>query len=640
MVLIARGLRAVAVLALVMGVLGRGGVSPAEAQTIVVTTTAEAPGAAGDCTLGEAIRAANLNAPVDLCQAGTSSDVIVLQAGATYPHVSGTDAFVLGMTAHVISSTITIQGNGAVLTHEPHLTSLRFFTVVAPGSLTVLNLTLRGGRTLGVAGQDATGQLDDGNDGGDAYGGAIRTEDATTLVLNGVTFIGNEALGGPAGDGHPTGDTAGGDGGDGVGGAIFLGGTLIIEGAGVTLTGNRALGGSGGLHGDVNLPGGLGGNGVGGGVGVGALGDEPWGPIVATDNLARGGAGGGTLQAGRGGAGLGGALSSGLRHLLLNNAYLYNNRAEGGASPLGGTASGGEAMGGAVFSAYGLYVTHSGVVSNTAQGGQGPAGGVALGGALAVGNFAAISARQALTYTVVLSNTAQGGHATAAGQAAGEAEGGGLAMRFGYFSAEGLAAVGNTARGGNNLTVVLGIPAPSLGGGLYFSSTAASLTNITLAHNVARHGGGAATERFGSHGQLTVTHGTLVTNTATFTGGGLGGGLYLDTPVLLRNSIVAHNSGGNCAGAGGLNPQGDNLQYPGSSCGLATQADPLVGAVGDYGGNTRTAPLRPGSPAVDLAAPFYCPTTDQRGLRRPLGAACDLGAFEYGGWLFLPFIRR
>jgi hypothetical protein len=37
--------------------------------------------------------------------------------------------------------------------------------------------------------------------------------------------------------------------------------------------------------------------------------------------------------------------------------------------------------------------------------------------------------------------------------------------------------------------------------------------------------------------------------------------------------------------------------------------------------------LQPGSPARD-AADVICPATDQRGQARPLGAACDLGAFE------------
>jgi Zn-dependent metalloprotease len=42
--------------------------------------------------------------------------------------------------------------------------------------------------------------------------------------------------------------------------------------------------------------------------------------------------------------------------------------------------------------------------------------------------------------------------------------------------------------------------------------------------------------------------------------------------------------------------------------------------------------LLPGSPAIDAidpAAGAYCPTTDQRGVARPIGARCDIGAYEY-----------
>jgi len=39
-------------------------------------------------------------------------------------------------------------------------------------------------------------------------------------------------------------------------------------------------------------------------------------------------------------------------------------------------------------------------------------------------------------------------------------------------------------------------------------------------------------------------------------------------------------------------------------------------------------------------APTYCPPTDQRGEPRPIGAACDLGAFERWAELFLPLVRR
>ena len=38
--------------------------------------------------------------------------------------------------------------------------------------------------------------------------------------------------------------------------------------------------------------------------------------------------------------------------------------------------------------------------------------------------------------------------------------------------------------------------------------------------------------------------------------------------------------------------------------------------------------LLPGSPAIDAGDDSLCPGTDQRGVPRPIGAHCDIGAFE------------
>ncbi len=49
--------------------------------------------------------------------------------------------------------------------------------------------------------------------------------------------------------------------------------------------------------------------------------------------------------------------------------------------------------------------------------------------------------------------------------------------------------------------------------------------------------------------------------------------------------------------------------------------------------------LLPGSPAIDAGNDANCPLTDQRGANRPIGAHCDIGAYE-AGYLFLPLILR
>ncbi|HFC11545.1 MAG TPA: hypothetical protein ENJ56_01780 [Anaerolineae bacterium] len=42
-------------------------------------------------------------------------------------------------------------------------------------------------------------------------------------------------------------------------------------------------------------------------------------------------------------------------------------------------------------------------------------------------------------------------------------------------------------------------------------------------------------------------------------------------------------------------------------------------------------PLQWNSPAID-AAVGRCPATDQRGVARPQGKACDIGAYEFKPW--------
>ena len=66
------------------------------------------------------------------------------------------------------------------------------------------------------------------------------------------------------------------------------------------------------------------------------------------------------------------------------------------------------------------------------------------------------------------------------------------------------------------------------------------------------------------------------------------------------------------------------------TCGTPTiSADPKLGALADNGGPTWTFGLLPGSPAIDAGEDATCETVDQRGITRPQGPHCDIGAFEY-----------
>ena len=56
--------------------------------------------------------------------------------------------------------------------------------------------------------------------------------------------------------------------------------------------------------------------------------------------------------------------------------------------------------------------------------------------------------------------------------------------------------------------------------------------------------------------------------------------------------------------------------------------DPKLGVLADNGGPTETESRWSSSPAIDAGTTDGCPPGDQRGYRRPQGAACDIGAVE------------
>src|SRR5690606_35293253 len=61
-------------------------------------------------------------------------------------------------------------------------------------------------------------------------------------------------------------------------------------------------------------------------------------------------------------------------------------------------------------------------------------------------------------------------------------------------------------------------------------------------------------------------------------------------------------------------------------------ADPLLGPLQDNGGFTRTHLPAPGSAAIDSGDPEHCDGVDQRGVPRPQGPRCDIGAVEVQVW--------
>lgn len=155
--------------------------------------------------------------------------------------------------------------------------------------------------------------------------------------------------------------------------------------------------------------------------------------------------------------------------------------------------------------------------------------------------------------------------------------------------------------------------------------------------------GGGIDHRGGA--DVVIVNSTITGNHAVRGGGGLASGQTY-APVsdavaigemTLVNTIVAGNTSRTGAGGCHVSSQiirslGNNLDSDGTcfltAAGDLPATDPRLGPLAANGGATRTRALLPGSPALDAGSNGSCPGHDQRGVRRPAGARCDIGAFE------------
>jgi hypothetical protein len=158
-----------------------------------------------------------------------------------------------------------------------------------------------------------------------------------------------------------------------------------------------------------------------------------------------------------------------------------------------------------------------------------------------------------------------------------------------------------------------------------------TVTDSTISGNSAGQPnlGGARGGAIMNFGSGTIYASTIVGN-RVLGDTAIGGGIVNDSMIALTASIVADNPGRNCLGE--ISDGGFNLEN-GMTCDFAdhgVNAEPLLAPLADNGGATETRALRETSPAIDRIAPrLGCEgTVDQRGVRRPQGPACDIGAFE------------
>jgi predicted outer membrane repeat protein len=184
----------------------------------------------------------------------------------------------------------------------------------------------------------------------------------------------------------------------------------------------------------------------------------------------------------------------------------------------------------------------------------------------------------------------------------------------GVYNGTGTATVSNCTFSGNSA---------GEGGALYSLAGTITVSNSTFSGNRAYQGGGVSI----GNAYLTVINSTFSGNTAYLSGASFSSG----GTAILRNTITANGSGAKeCRGL--ITDGGGNLSYPGATC-PGINGNPLLGPLQDNGGPTVTMALGPGSAAIDAANDAFCAAApvnnlDQRGVARPQGAHCDIGAFE------------
>ncbi|MCB0186453.1 MAG: right-handed parallel beta-helix repeat-containing protein, partial [Caldilineaceae bacterium] len=205
----------------------------------------------------------------------------------------------------------------------------------------------------------------------------------------------------------------------------------------------------------------------------------------------------------------------------------------------------------------------------------------------------------------------------------------------------------------------------SYGGGAIANSGTLTVINSTFADNFTGvyQFGGAAIANY--QGAVTVINSTFSANQSDGPGGGIsndqgavaltnctffgnrateGGGIYnVNGTLTVTNTVIAGSpAGGNCSGPLAI-ASTHNLSDD-DSCGASfAQVDVAalkLGTLADNGGPTPTIALNAGSVAIDAGDDTRCPATDQRGVMRPAGAHCDIGAFEFQPLLYLPVISK
>lgn len=459
------------------------------------------------------------------------------------------------------------------------------------------------GHDLTIQGAGSGGTIVDGNGAvtGDRVFQILNT--AQNVTLSGMTIRNGQSLSSTIG--------------------VIGGGGLYLEGGGhlhlgdVIIKGNTAQNG-GGLYANFSSQGGS---------------IEMNNVIVRANTATSGGvgAGGGVLA----------HLPSNLSQVVIRDSQVYSNTADGtgGGLYVDGTTS-------AQWS-----IQRSEIYSNTAASGGG------------IGNFVPLAlfdsrlhnnhvtfdggAIEAFSPLVIVRTTLDANTAGRFGGGLFDLQTGGNALYPDFAHIEQSTLSGNSAQ---------------YGGGIYhdgfiYAPTLMTLMNSTLSGNAVSHDGGGL---YAYSGQTQLFNATIASNRAErsfFQHYPVrGGGVFITSTAIItaQNSLIANNVSGtdltppsldDCFGP--LRSLGYNLLETTSNCSISgttfgniTGQDPLLGLLQNNGGSTLTQVPLSGSPAIDHGDNTACPSSDQRGFRRPIGSQCDIGAVEVGPYVYLPLATK
>jgi len=337
----------------------------------------------------------------------------------------------------------------------------------------------------------------------------------------------------------------------------------------------------------------------------------------------------GNTAAGSGGGGFGGGIfNHGSRTLTITRCTLSGNVAIAGNSVQG--------EGGAIFNDANAF---SGI------------GSVAIDNSTISGNTANLGGGIFSFGTLTITNSTLNANTAVASNYPGDSADGGAVVNInGSVTLSGVTVSNNVAAscaGVSNATEdsdaggiadVIGSTFSNNGSEALCNEGTLSATNTTITGNK----GAAVTSftRLGGFGIEKASFVGLVNVTVAGNGMGLSNAGLSDT--YLANTILAGNASGNCFNSSPATytiVSGDHNVSNDTTCAVflgqpndfAPHTDPGLdpGGLKDNGGPTKTIALTFGSVAVDAIPPAACAVSvDQRGVSRPQGTNCDIGAYE------------